>query len=161
MLDWEIATLGDPLADFAYALNAWAEPGDPATARADAPTALPGFSTRDDLLGLYAARTGADLWHLAYYRSFNSLKTACIIHGVYARYRRGQKSTDGVDMDALHDRIEASIDIAEHTCRRHLAVTSEPATGTCRVGELTRHEDLAGRPPAVSARPCPPDGRGE
>ncbi len=113
VLDWEIATLGDPLADFAYALNAWAEPGDAAAVRSDAPTALPGFSTRDDLLRMYAEQTGADLRDLAYYRSFNSLKTACIIHGVYARYRRGQKSTDGVDMDALRDRIEASIDLAE------------------------------------------------
>ena len=47
----------------------------------------------------YAAHTGADLSQLSYYRSFNWLKTACIIHGVYARYRRGQKSTEGVDVD--------------------------------------------------------------
>ncbi len=113
VLDWEIATLGDPLADFASALNAWGEAGDPAAVRADAPTARPGFASRDDLVALYADRTGADLSDLAYYRSFNSLKTACIIHGVYARYRRGQKSTEGVDMDALHERIGASIDLAE------------------------------------------------
>ena len=60
-----------------------------------------------------ADSTGADLSDLAYYRSFNSLKTACIIHGVYARYRRGQKSTEGVDMEALFERIGASIDLAE------------------------------------------------
>ncbi len=117
VLDWEIATLGDPLADFAYALNAWAEPTDPAAVRSDAPTALPGFSSRDDLLRLYGERTGRDLSNLAYYRAFNSLKTACIIHGVYARYRRGQKSTEGVDLQALHDRIGASIDLG----RQHAA----------------------------------------
>ena len=113
MLDWEIATLGDPLADFAYALNAWAERGDPAAARSDAPTALAGFSSRDDLVAMYADHTGADLSNLAFYRSFNSLKTACIIHGVYARYRRGQKSAEGVDIEALYERIGASIDLAE------------------------------------------------
>ena len=113
VLDWEIATLGDPLADFAYALNAWAEASDPVAVRHDAATALPGFATRAELTHFYAERTGRDLSNLAYYRSFNSLKTACIIHGVYARYLRGQKSTEGVDLQALHDRIGASIELAE------------------------------------------------
>ncbi len=113
VLDWEIATLGDPRADFAYALNAWPEPAAAVAARGDAPTALAGFATRDDLVAMYAELTGADLSQLPYYRSFNWLKTACIIHGVYARYRRGQKSTDGVDMPALYERIGASIDLAE------------------------------------------------
>jgi aminoglycoside phosphotransferase (APT) family kinase protein len=112
VLDWEIATLGDPLADFAYALNAWAEPTDPAAARGDAATAIEGFATRAELTALYAEQTGADLSDLAYYRAFNSLKTACIIHGVYARYRRGQKSTEGIDMAGLYDRIGASIELA-------------------------------------------------
>ena len=112
VLDWEIATLGDPLADFAYALNAWAEASDPSAVRGDAATALPGFASRDEVLGYYQDRTGVDLSNLGYYRSFNSLKTACIIHGVYARYLRGQKSTDGVDMQGLFDRIGASIELA-------------------------------------------------
>lgn len=112
VLDWEIATLGDPLADFAYALNAWTEPEDQVEG-GDAATALPGFSSRTDLIGYYEQRTGADLSNLAYYRSYNSLKTACIIHGVYARYQRGQKSTVGVDLDALFDRMKISIDRAE------------------------------------------------
>lgn len=116
VLDWEIGTLGDPLADFAYALNAWVEPGDAPNASEVSPTALPGFSSRDDLIRWYAERTGADLSHLGYYRGFNSFKTACIIHGVYARYRLGMKSTEGVDMDGLFQRILTSIDTAE----RHL-----------------------------------------
>lgn len=112
VLDWEIATLGDPLADFAYALNAWAEPSDPVAARGDAATAIDGFSSRDEVTAYYEEATGADLSNLSYYRAFNSFKTACIIHGVYARYLRGQKSTDGVDMDGLHARIGASIDLS-------------------------------------------------
>jgi aminoglycoside phosphotransferase (APT) family kinase protein len=113
VLDWEIATLGDPLADFAYSLNAWVEPGDPGVYGADPPTALPGFPSRVELIDRYAAATGADMSDLAYYRSFNSWKTACILHGVYARYRAGQKSTEGVDVDALFSRIGASLDAAE------------------------------------------------
>ncbi|WP_040493989.1 phosphotransferase family protein [Ilumatobacter nonamiensis] len=112
VLDWEIGTLGDPLADFAYALNAWVEPGDGPSA-ATAPTALPGFSSRADLVRYYADRTGADLSDLGYYRSFNSFKTACIIHGVYARYKLGMKSTEGVDMDLLFSRILASVELSE------------------------------------------------
>ncbi|MDJ0770595.1 MAG: phosphotransferase family protein [Ilumatobacter sp.] len=112
VLDWEIATLGDPLADFAYSLNAWVEPGDVGVYGADPPTALPGFPSRDELTERYAAATGADLSQLAYYRTFNSFKTACILHGVYARYRAGQKSSDDVDLDMLFARIGLSTDAA-------------------------------------------------
>ena len=113
VLDWEIGTLGDPLADFAYALNAWIEPQDAPDASQVSPTALPGFASRDDLIAAYAERTGADLSNLGFYRAFNSFKTACILHGVYARYKLGMKSTDGVDMDGLYDRILRSIELAE------------------------------------------------
>lgn len=112
VLDWEIATLGDPLADFAYSLNAWTEPGDAGVYGADPPTALPGFPSRAELTERYAAATGADLSQLAFYRSFNSFKTACILHGVYARYRAGQKSTEGIDLPMLFARIGLSLDSA-------------------------------------------------
>lgn len=112
VLDWEIATLGDPLADFAYSLNAWVEPGDAGVYGADPPTALPGFPSRDEMIARYEVATGADLAELAYYRAFNSWKTACILHGVYARYRAGQKSTEGVDLETLYARIGLSIDAA-------------------------------------------------
>jgi aminoglycoside phosphotransferase (APT) family kinase protein len=112
VLDWEIATLGDPLADFAYALNAWTEPTDPNAAGGDAVTTIEGFSSRDDLMSYYASETGADLSNLSYYRSFSSFKNACIVHGVYARYVRGQKSTDGVDVQGLYDQIRTSIDLS-------------------------------------------------
>jgi aminoglycoside phosphotransferase (APT) family kinase protein len=112
VLDWEIATLGDPLADFAYSINAWVEPGDAGVYGADPPTALPGFPSRAVLMERYATATGADLSNLAYYRAFNSWKTACILHGVYARYRAGQKSTEGVDLETLFARIGLSIDAA-------------------------------------------------
>ncbi|MFK8024105.1 MAG: phosphotransferase family protein [Ilumatobacter sp.] len=113
VLDWEIGTLGDPLADFAYALNAWVEPDDAPDASEVSPTALPGFASRDDLIAAYSGATGASMADLGYYRAFNSFKTACILHGVYARYRLGMKSTEGVDMPGLFDRIVRSIELAE------------------------------------------------
>ena len=105
VVDWEISTLGDPLADLAYALNQWAEPDDLLPVRDNAPTSISGFHTRDELAQLYAARTGADLSRLSYYTAFNWWKSACIVHGVYARYCAGQKSTEGVDLDGLRERI--------------------------------------------------------
>jgi aminoglycoside phosphotransferase (APT) family kinase protein len=113
VLDWELASLGDPLADFAYSLNAWIEPGDEGVYGADPPTALPGFPSRTELIDRYAAATGADLANLTYYRTFNWWKTACILHGVFARYRAGQKSIEGVDLEGLRARVYVAIDAAE------------------------------------------------
>lgn len=113
VLDWEIATLGDPLADFAYSINAWVEPGDAGVYGSDPPTALPGFPSRDEMIARYAAATGADLSDLAFYRTFNSFKTACILHGIYARYLAGQKSAEGVELDVVFARIGLSLDAAE------------------------------------------------
>jgi aminoglycoside phosphotransferase (APT) family kinase protein len=113
VLDWELASLGDPLADFAYSINAWTEPGDVGFYGADPPTVLPGFPGRSALIDRYAASTGADLSNLTYYRTFNSWKTGCILHGVYARYRAGQKSTEGVDLEGLYTRIGVAIDAAQ------------------------------------------------
>ncbi|MFT7646180.1 MAG: aminoglycoside phosphotransferase (APT) family kinase protein [Candidatus Poriferisodalaceae bacterium] len=112
VLDWEISTLGDPLADFAYALNGWVEPGDELFNREDAATIAPGFSTRDELVEWYAGATGADLTNLGYYVSYNHFKTACILHGVYARYMQGQKSSEGVDLEYYRSRIGISIEMS-------------------------------------------------
>ena len=101
VVDWEISTLGDPLADLAYALNAWVEPTDPEPPRPDAPVLAPGFPRRAELLARYAERTGRDVAHIDFYAAFNHWKTVCIIEGVYARYLKGQKSTEGIDLDGL------------------------------------------------------------
>jgi aminoglycoside phosphotransferase (APT) family kinase protein len=113
VLDWEIATLGDPLADFAYALNGWGDPDDEIRTSHETATTAPGFSRRDTLAQHYAEITGADLSSIDYYRAFNYFKTACILHGVYARYLLGQKSTEGVDLPEMKERLLASIDMAE------------------------------------------------
>lgn len=113
VVDWEISTLGDPLADLAYALNQWAEPGDAVPVRENAPTMRPGFPTRAELAARYADRTGRDLSRLSYYLAFNWWKSACIVHGVYARYLAGKKSTEGVDLAGLKNQFVRYLGLAQ------------------------------------------------
>ena len=61
----------------------------------------------------YAARTGRDLRLLDYYVGFNRWKSAAIVHGVYARYLEGKKSTEGVDLPALKAQIMRSLEQAQ------------------------------------------------
>lgn len=109
VVDWEISTLGDPLADLAYALNPWPDPSDPTPPLPDAALAPPGFPPRKELARRYAERTGRDLSKLDFYVGFNRWKTAAIIHGVYARYMEGKKSTEGVDLEGLRQMIDRSL----------------------------------------------------
>jgi len=118
VVDWEISTLGDPLADLAYALNQWAQPDDPPAVRGDPPTAQPGFALRAELADRYAARTGRDLSKLDFYIGFNRWKSACIVHGVYSRYMEGKKSTEGVDMAGLKRSILQSLAQGEAAVER-------------------------------------------
>ena len=118
VVDWEISTLGDPLADLAYALNQWAEPGDPPAVRKLPPTTLPGFPSRRDLAERYGQRTGRDLAKLDFYVGFNRWKSAAIVHGVYARYLEGKKSSVGVDLDGLKRSILQSLALAEAAVSR-------------------------------------------
>jgi aminoglycoside phosphotransferase (APT) family kinase protein len=118
VVDWEISTLGDPLADLAYALNPWPDPADEVPVNADAATGAAGFPPRSELAQRYADRTGRNLDLLDYYVGFNCWKSAAIIHGVYARYMAGQKSTEGVDMDGLRERIDTYLTAAQAAVNR-------------------------------------------
>jgi len=113
VVDWEIATLGDPLADFAYSLNAWLQPDDDLLDNADAPTLAPGFPDRAFIIDRYASQTGRDLVDLPFYLAFNRFKTACILHGVYARYKNGQKAIEFEDLQAMRERVDNAIKRAE------------------------------------------------
>jgi aminoglycoside phosphotransferase (APT) family kinase protein len=90
VLDWELCTLGDPLADVGYLMNYWPEPGEVPLGAGDmSPTAAGGFPPRAEMLRLYAARTGRDVSGIAYYRAFSYWRSAAIAEGVYARYVHG------------------------------------------------------------------------
>jgi aminoglycoside phosphotransferase (APT) family kinase protein len=105
ILDWEICTLGDPLADLGLLLVYWAEPGDADQALVGvAPTTLPGFASRSDLLARYARVSGLDVSNIPYYRAFGYWKLACILQGVHVRYAGGAAAGDrsGVEQFAAH-----------------------------------------------------------
>lgn len=109
VVDWEISTLGDPLADLAYALNPWPDPTDATPPLPEAALAPKGFPPRSELATRYAERTGRDLSKLDFYVGFNRWKTAAIIHGVYARYMEGKKGTEGVDLEGLRQMIDRAL----------------------------------------------------
>jgi aminoglycoside phosphotransferase (APT) family kinase protein len=118
VVDWEISTLGDPLADLAYALNQWPDPTDQLPPPPEGATAPPGFPSRTELAARYAEQTGRDLSKLDYYVGFNRWKSACIVHGVYARYCEGKKSTDGIDLPEMRERIGRSLELAQEAVNR-------------------------------------------
>ena len=91
VLDWEMATIGDPLMDLGTTLAYWIQPSDPEElhARAFGPTLLPGSMTRDELVCRYSEKTGLVTDRLCFYCSYGLFKLAVIIQQIYARYVRG------------------------------------------------------------------------
>ena len=118
VVDWEISTLGDPLADLAYALNIWPEEPVIHADLEGSATAVPGFPAQSELAQRYAERTGRDLSRIDYYVGFNRWKSAAILHGVYARYVEGKKSSEGIDLDEMRERISTSLEMAEAAVNR-------------------------------------------
>jgi aminoglycoside phosphotransferase (APT) family kinase protein len=101
VLDWELCTLGDPLADVGY-LGVYWNDGDASQARANDPTPAGGFPTYSSLLERYSSRTGRDLSDIDYYVAFSCWRLAVISEGVYARYLHGAMGNqDGVDFDTF------------------------------------------------------------
>jgi len=93
VLDWEMSTLGDPLADLGLMLVYWAQADDGPTRRSavlvSATTRLPGFGTRAEVAERYAAQSGRDLSTLPWYVAFGCFKLAVVVAGVAARAKAG------------------------------------------------------------------------
>jgi aminoglycoside phosphotransferase (APT) family kinase protein len=89
VLDWEICTLGDPLADLGMLQVYWTGPGDEPSAWTGSSTTAPGFLDRAQLAARYRSVSGRDISQLPFYVSFAYWKLACILEGVYARYVGG------------------------------------------------------------------------
>jgi aminoglycoside phosphotransferase (APT) family kinase protein len=94
VLDWELCTLGAPLADVGLLMVYWSDAGDPGALLGVSATSLDGFPTRAQLRERYAARAGRDVSHLDFYISFGYWKLACILEGVFARYAGGAMGGD-------------------------------------------------------------------
>ena len=92
VLDWEMATVGDPLVDLGCVMCYWPEAGDPPVRRdaLSAITTLPGWFTRAQLVERYARLTGRDVSGLGYYEVFGIFKIAVVLQQIYFRYHRGQ-----------------------------------------------------------------------
>jgi aminoglycoside phosphotransferase (APT) family kinase protein len=100
VLDWELATLGEPLADLATMLTYWHDPADNERAEisvAAGLTSLPGFLTTGELAQCYAVTTGRDLGALTFYQALATMKLAVALEGVHHRYLGGQAVGDGYD----------------------------------------------------------------
>src|SRR5580693_176024 len=119
VVDWEMATLGDPLADLGLTLVYWTDPGEEgwlnpdqkAAGAADSPgvahggttdaTASPGFLSRAEFAAAYAERTGRDISRIGYYVAFGYFKLAVVLEGINARYLQHQTVGEGFDQDGL------------------------------------------------------------
>ena len=91
VLDWEMATIGDPLMDLGTALGYWVDPNDPPETKALSfgLTTLPGNLTRFQIAERYASQTGQDLTNLTFYYVYALFKIAVIVQQIYARYTAG------------------------------------------------------------------------
>jgi aminoglycoside phosphotransferase (APT) family kinase protein len=113
VLDWEICTLGDPLADLGLLLVYWTGPGDPPSAWAGDSTTAPGFWNRDQLAARYAEVSGRDLGRLDFYVAFGFWKLACVLEGVYARYLGGALGErDPAELQVFKDQVDAAARMA-------------------------------------------------
>jgi len=112
VLDWEMATFGDPLADVGLALCYWVwaqaalPPGQPLPSL----TSQPGWYTRDQFIQRYARRTGRDLSQIGYYEVLGIFKLAVILQQIYYRFRRGQ--TSDPRFQNFDERVRALIEVA-------------------------------------------------
>jgi len=118
VLDWEICTLGDPLADLGLMMVYWAQEGDRYATLPGAATMLDGFATRAELVEAYEQAGGRAVGNLDYYVAFGYWKLACILEGVYARYKAGSMGNDGADTEGFGNTVhllgKASLDALDN-----------------------------------------------
>jgi aminoglycoside phosphotransferase (APT) family kinase protein len=102
VVDWELCTLGDPLADVGMLLVYWSQEGDEFMPLFAPATIASGFPTRDEVRARYAERSGRDLSEIDYFVALGYWKLAIILEGVYARYASGQygKTDEGFEQFA-------------------------------------------------------------
>lgn len=106
VFDWELATLGDPLADLGWLIASWGRPGDEVQATIAGPSLVDGFPDREELVARYAQRSGRDVTDLGFYVAFARWRSACIGAGVYSRYAGGAMG-GAAEADGGTARLEA------------------------------------------------------
>jgi aminoglycoside phosphotransferase (APT) family kinase protein len=102
VLDWEMSTLGDPLADLGLALVYWADAGDDESTELSvsaAVTSCPGFLNRSQIAARYAALTGRDVSRIGYYMAFGCFKLAVVLEGIHSRFLQHKTVGEGFERD--------------------------------------------------------------
>ena len=120
VLDWELCTLGDPLADVGYLGVYWSDPGD-GSRRHNDPSGIEGFPSYAELVERYATRTGRDVSGVDYYVAFSSWRLAVISEGVYARFLHGAMGDQGIgeaELATFRDGTTALAEAALDAVRR-------------------------------------------
>jgi aminoglycoside phosphotransferase (APT) family kinase protein len=116
LLDWEMSTIGDPLADFGWMLTYWSEASD-SDARRGVVSSMdpaPGYLTRREMVELYEQKSGRAIDSIAFYEAFALFKLAIILEGSYARHLSGQADDP---IFATYDvRVPAIAEVAWERC---------------------------------------------
>ncbi len=123
VLDWELCTLGEPMADLGGLLCYWYDPSDPGPGGDAETTSLDGFPSQDEMAGRYAEQMGVDVATIDYYRAFAHWRLACIGEGVYARYLGGQQGAqdEQIDLAAYKEHIPRRVERAARLLGLNLA----------------------------------------
>jgi aminoglycoside phosphotransferase (APT) family kinase protein len=116
VLDWEMSTLGDPLADLGLFLLYWGNAGAQVIATGAAMDTRSGFLTSDEVVERYARQSGRSVDALDWYVVFASFKLAIIVEGIHARFRMGK--TLGEGFDAMGETVVTLIDGALEQANR-------------------------------------------
>jgi aminoglycoside phosphotransferase (APT) family kinase protein len=117
VVDWELCTLGDPLADVGLLMAYWPERGEDTLALGMPANLAPGFPTREEIKARYAAGSGRDLTDLNFYVALGYWKLAIILEGVYARYVAGGYGKVDEGVHAFARLVERLADEAERVER--------------------------------------------
>ncbi|WP_261994286.1 phosphotransferase family protein [Streptomyces sp. t39] len=113
ILDWEMATLGDPLADLGYFTATYSEASVMSTPLELTPvTRAPGYLTRHQLAERYRSRTGLDLTPLPWYQTLALWKAAIFCEAIYTRWRRGERPDDTAFGPSLEAGVPRLLDVA-------------------------------------------------
>ena len=117
VLDWEMSTVGDPLADLGLTLCYWTWADKARLMVHRSPSSMPGWYTRDDFVHRYSKESGRDVSNIRFYEVLGVFKLAVILQQIYSRFRRGQTSDSrfqnfGEDVRGL---IELAFSITEMT----------------------------------------------
>lgn len=119
VLDWEICTLGDPMADLGLLMVYWTGPNDDASAWSNNVCTADGFLNRADLAARYGDASGRDISQLDFYVAFAYWKLACIIEGVYARYLGGALGQrDPAELEPFRLQVDGATTKAAQTLER-------------------------------------------